>query len=255
MPFEIVTIPCLSDNYAFLLHANQTGETALIDAPESGPVLQELKARGWKLTEIWLTHHHWDHIDGVAEIKEATGAQVIGAASDAQRLPPLNKSVHEGKDFSFAGHQVRVFDVSGHTIGHIAFYVPDAGAMFTADSLMALGCGRLFEGTPDQMWASLLKLAALPVETLVCSGHEYTANNAAFAVTIEPNNQKLVQRVSHIASLRNAKMPTVPSTLGEELATNPFLRANLPALKTAINMQNATDIAVFTEIRQRKDGF
>ena len=255
MPLEIVTIPCLSDNYVFLLHARDTGETALIDASEAGPVLAALKSRGWKLTEIWLTHHHWDHIDATGELKEATGANIVGAADDAQRLPPLNHAVREGADHSFAGHQVQIFDVSGHTVGHIAFYVPDAGAMFTADSLMALGCGRLFEGTPEQMWASLGKLAALPADTLVCSGHEYTANNANFAVTIEPDNAQLAKRVQYIENTRSAGRPTVPSTLSDELETNPFLRANLPEVKTAINMADASDVAVFAEIRRRKDAF
>jgi len=255
MPLEIVTIPCLSDNYAFLLHASETGETALIDAPEAGPVLAELKSRGWKLTEIWLTHHHWDHIDGVGELKEATGAQVVGAADDASRLPPLNRTVTEGTDFSFAGHDVQVFDVSGHTVGHIAFYVPDAGAAFTADSLMTLGCGRLFEGTPEQMWTGLSKLAALPGDTLICSGHEYTAANGAFAVTIEPDNADLAQRVKYISDARSADKPTVPSTLSEELATNPFLRAHLPEVKALVGMADASDSAVFAEIRRRKDGF
>ncbi len=255
MPLEIVTIPCLSDNYAFLLHSGETGETALVDAPEAAPILEALKARGWKLTEIWLTHHHWDHIDGVGELKEATGAQIIGANSDAHRLPPLNTGVAEGTDYSFAGQKVQVFDVSGHTVGHIAYYLPEAQAVFTADSLMALGCGRVFEGTPEQMWASLSKLAALPPETMVYSGHEYTANNAKFALTQEPGNENLQLRAAKIEKSRAGGVPTVPSKLGEELATNPFLRAGNAALKAAISMENASDVAVFTEVRGRKDNF
>jgi hydroxyacylglutathione hydrolase len=255
MPLEIVTVPCLSDNYAFLLHSTDTGETALVDAPEAKPILAELKSRGWNLTEIWLTHHHWDHIDGVAELKDATGAQLIGAANDAARLPPLNQTVTEGVDHTFAGHAVQVLDVPGHTVGHIAFYVPSAKAMFTADSLMALGCGRVFEGTADQMWSGLFKLAALPADTMVCSGHEYTATNARFAQTIEPDNANLAKRVKYIQDTRAAGKPTVPSTLSEELATNPFLRASLPEVKAAINMIGDSDVAVFAEIRRRKDAF
>lgn len=255
MPLEIVTIPCLSDNYAFLLHSTQTGETALIDAPEAGPPLTALAQRGWKLTEIWLTHHHWDHIDGVADLKEATGAKIIGAASDAARLPPLNHALGDGDTYQFAGHDVQVLDVSGHTVGHIALYVPAANAVFTADSLMALGCGRLFEGTPEQMWHSLSKLAALPGETLVCSGHEYTASNASFALTIEPQNPDLLARIADIERLRAAGQPTVPSTLSLELATNPFLRAHLDTVKASVAMPAAGDAAVFGEIRRRKDAF
>ncbi len=255
MPLEIVTIPCLEDNYAFLLHSGETAETALIDAPEAGPILAALGMRGWHLTEIWLTHHHWDHIDGVAELKEATGAKIIGAAADAHRLPPLNHAVSEGELYSFAGHNVQVFDVSGHTVGHIAFYVLDARAAFTADSLMALGCGRLFEGTADQMWTSLSKLAALPPDTLICSGHEYTASNAKFAMTVEPGNADLASRATAIEHARENGHATVPSILSEELATNPFLRANLPEMKVAVGMQDGSDAAVFAEIRKRKDTF
>ncbi len=255
MPLEIVTIPCLEDNYAFLLHSDQTAETALIDAPEAGPILAALGKRGWQLSEIWLTHHHWDHIDGVAELKEATGAKIIGAAADAHRLPPLNHAVSESQTYSFAGHDVQIFDVSGHTVGHIAFYVADAAAAFTADSLMALGCGRLFEGTADQMWTSLSKLAALPPETMICSGHEYTASNAKFALSVEPDNSDLVLRAAAIEQARASGQPTVPSILSEELATNPFLRANLPEMKAGIGMKDAPDAAVFAEIRKRKDAF
>ena len=255
MPLEIVTIPCLANNYAFLLHSSDTGETALIDAPEADPILSELKTRGWQLTEIWLTHHHWDHIDGAGEIKEATGAKLIGAAADAHRLPPLNHALVEAETYSFAGHEVQVFDVSGHTVGHIALYVPDAQAVFTADSLMALGCGRVFEGSFEQMWGSLSKLAALPGDTLVFSGHEYTTTNAAFAMTIEPANPHLLSRIKDIERARGAGQPTVPSLLSLELETNPFLRAQLPEVKKLVNMENSSDAAVFAEIRKRKDAF
>ena len=255
MPLEIVTIPCLKDNYAFLLHSSESGETAVIDVPEAGPILAALTDRGWQLSEIWITHHHWDHVDGVAELKEATGAKVIGADADAHRLPPLNHQVKDGETYKFAGCDVRVMDVSGHTVGHIAYYVPDAGAVFTADSLMALGCGRLFEGTPDQMWASLSKLSALPPDTLVCSGHEYTASNAKFAMTIESENTDHISRVGAIETARAAGQPTVPSKLADEMATNPFLRAHLPTVKAAMKMKDATDAEVFGAIRSRKDAF
>ena len=255
MPLEIVTIPCLRDNYAFLLHSSDTNETAVIDVPEVGPILAALNERGWQLSEIWITHHHSDHIDGVADLKDVTGALVVGAKADAHRLPPLNHAVEDGETYRFAGSDVQVMDVSGHTVGHIAFHVPDAKAVFTADSLMALGCGRLFEGTADQMWASLSKLAALPAETLICSGHEYTAANAKFALSIESGNSDLISRVGAIETARAADRPTVPSTLADELATNPFLRAHLPNIKAALDMKDATDAETFGEIRRRKDAF
>ncbi|MDE9449720.1 hydroxyacylglutathione hydrolase [Aliiroseovarius sp. Z3] len=251
----LVTIPCLSDNYAFLLHDEASDETALIDAPEAAPIHAELSARGWTLSEIWLTHHHWDHVEGVSELVKATGAKTIGAKADAHRLPDLDRAYVDGDKFQFAGHDVQVIDVSGHTVGHIAFYVPDAGSAFTGDSLMALGCGRLFEGTPEQMWKSLSRLATLPKDTLVCSGHEYTASNAAFAATIEPDNEALKTRMDDITALRAAGQPTVPSSLSEELETNPFLRAHLSEVKTALHMEAAPDAEVFAEIRRRKDSF
>ena len=251
----LVTIPCLADNYSFLLHDEATGETALIDAPETGSIMTALKTRGWKLSEIWLTHHHWDHVEGVADLVKATGAKVISAKADVHRLPDLDRAYDDGDHFQFSGHDVQVMDVSGHTVGHIAFHVPDKGVVFTGDSLMALGCGRLFEGTPEQMWASLSRLAALPADTLVCSGHEYTATNAAFAATVEPDNQALKKRTEDIADLRAAGQPTVPSRLSDELATNPFLRAHLSGVKAALHKEAASDTEVFAEIRRRKDSF
>ena len=255
MSLELVTIPCLSDNYAFLLHDNETKETLVADVPESWPIMAALEARGWKLTHILLTHHHPDHIDGVDDLVAAFNPQIIGARDDAGRLPPMDMQVGDGESFDFAGHQVQVFDVSGHTLGHIAYHIADAKAAFTGDSLMALGCGRLFEGKPAQMWQSLSKLAALPGDTLICSGHEYTASNAAFAVTVEPDNAALAQRQRDITAARAKGKATVPSLLSLELATNPFLRAHLPEVKAATGMNGASDTDVFAEIRRRKDSF
>jgi hydroxyacylglutathione hydrolase len=255
MPLELVTIPCLRDNYAFLLHEDGTGETALVDAPEAEPILAELDRRGWRLSQIWITHHHDDHVGAVEELRAATGAKVLGNGADAKRLPRLDREVRDGESFDLAGHEVRVMDVSGHTVGHIAFYVADAKAAFTADSLMALGCGRLFEGTAPVMWESLRKLAALPPETLICSGHEYTQSNARFAQTIEPDNPALMSRIGDIDAARAEGRPTVPSTLETELATNPFLRAGLPEVQSALGMSGYAPSEVFAEIRLRKDRF
>lgn len=253
MTFEIVTIPCLSDNYAFLVHGG--GKTALVDAPEAAPIAAALDKRGWRLDEIWITHHHGDHIDGVAALRDRYGAAVTGAAADARRLPPLDRKCSDGDSFDFAGSTVQVMDVSGHTVGHVAYYLSDARAVFSADSLMALGCGRVFEGTMDQMWASLSKLAALPRDTLVFSGHEYTMTNARFAETIEPANPALASRRKLIEDAREHGQPTVPSRLAEELETNPFLRAGLDSVKSALNMAGRSDADVFAEIRRRKDSF
>ena len=255
MPLEIVTIPCLSDNYAFLAHDAASGETALVDAPEAAPILAELAARGWRLSHVLLTHHHYDHVDGLAEILTQHPAKVVGASADAHRLPSLDVQVAEGDTFELGGEPVQVLDVSGHTVGHVAYYLPQSRAVFTADSLMALGCGRLFEGTAPQMWDSLSKLAALPDDTLVCSGHEYTQANGRFAETIEPQNKELRKRTANIAQARAAGEPTVPSSLALEKATNPFLRAAEPSIQARLDMIGADPAAVFAEIRARKDRF
>ncbi len=255
MPLELVTIPCLADNYAFLLHDAESGQTACIDVPEAAPILAALDARGWTLTDILLTHHHNDHIGGVAELRTRTGALVAGAAADAHRLPPLDLALSEGMSVPLGREFGQVIDVPGHTVGHIAFHFPESGVVFTGDSLMAMGCGRLFEGTPAQMWDSLSKLSALPPETLVCSGHEYTASNARFALSLEPDELAIKSRASAIEQARAKGQPTVPSRLSDELATNPFLRASNPRMKAAVGMDRAQDAAVFGEIRARKDRF
>ena len=254
-PPEIVTVPCLKDNYAFLLHDPATGATAVVDVPEAAPIEAALAARGWTLSDILITHHHGDHVDGVAALRDATGAKVWGAAADAQRLPPLDHALAEDDSVTVGRLTGRVIDVSGHTVGHVAFHFPQAGAVFTADSLMALGCGRLFEGTAAQMWASLSKLAALPPETLVCSGHEYTMGNARFALTVDAGNAALISRTAAIEAARAADRPTVPSSLDEELATNPFLRAANPDIARSLDLAGADPATVFARIRSLKDAF
>ena len=255
MPLEILTVPCLSDNYAFLAHDPETRHTTLIDAPEAAPILAALSARGWSLDQVLLTHHHYDHIDGLAGLQEHHTPKVVGAKADAHRLPALDQMVSAGDTVTMGSETGSVLDVSGHTIGHVAFHFTGAKAVFTADSLMALGCGRLFEGTPAQMWASLSLFLDMPDDTVVYSGHEYTEANGRFAATIEPDNQALKDRITAIAAARAEGRPTVPSLLGLEKATNPFLRAPLSEVKQAINMGDATDVDVFTEIRRRKDNF
>ena len=255
MPLELVTVPCLADNYAYLVHDPETGQTAVIDVPEPGPILAALSAHQWRLTDILITHHHDDHIQGVDTLRARTGAMVLGASADAHRLPRLDLALDESCSFSVGRETARVIEVPGHTIGHIAFHFPESRLLFTADSLMSGGCGRLFEGTARQMHTSLQKLAHLDPETLVCPGHEYTASNLRFALTLEPDNPQLISRAAEVASLRSQGRPTVPATLAQELATNPYLRAHLPALKTAVGLPDADDVTVFAEIRARKDKF
>ncbi|MEM8981105.1 MAG: hydroxyacylglutathione hydrolase [Pseudomonadota bacterium] len=253
--FEILTVACLSDNYAFLIHERESKRTALVDAPEAKPILAALDVRGWQLDDILLTHHHYDHVDAVPALKERFNARVHGARADIARLPSLDAAYEDGDIFDLYGAPVTVLDVSGHTVGHIAFHLPAAHAAFTADSLMALGCGRLFEGTPAQMWESLLKLRALPDDTVIYSGHEYTQANGRFAVTVDPDNADLAARIAEIAKLRDSDLPTVPSTLSLEIATNPFLRADDPNLARNVDLEGADPAEVFAEIRKRKDNF
>lgn len=255
MPHEIAVIACLEDNYAYLIADTDTGEAVLVDVPEAAPINAALAGKGWTLKTVLLTHHHPDHVQGLDALTQRATAQVIGAAADAHRLPPLDVSVNDGDTFDVLGCETHVLDVSGHTLGHVAFHIPAIGAVFTADSLMALGCGRLFEGTPPQMHASLSKLAALPEDTMVYSGHEYTATNARFALTIEPQNADLISRSDAITQARASNQPTVPSSLSIERATNPFLRAHIPRIAENLGMAGADPVDVFTEIRKRRDSF
>ena len=243
---EIVTIRCLKDNYAYLLHAD--GRTALFDAPEAEPILAALAERGWGLDQILLTHHHDDHIRAVPALVAVTGAKVTGARADAHRLPPLDVAVAPGQITDAAGLPATVIDVSGHTVGHIAFHVPDADAAFTGDSLMAIGCGRIFEGDAPMMWASLQRLNALPAETLICSGHDYCVSNGAFALSVDPENPELRARLADTAA---AARPCAPATLAEERATNPFLRA--PDLAPSLGFSDAEE--AFAALRSMKDRF
>lgn len=258
MPLDIVTLPTLTgsmNNYNFLIHDTETGQTALVDAPEDGAIAAELKRRGWGLDVILLTHHHWDHIDGAAALCSEFDAGIIGAAPDAHRLPPLAQEVSPGGAFELFGREVQVIDVPGHTVGHVAFYMPSEKALFSGDSLMVLGCGRLFEGTPAQMFATLSTLADLPSDTVIYSGHEYTEANAAFALTLEPGNEALQNRVEAVKQARAADNPTVPSLLSEELETNPFLRSSSAEIRAAVGLVGADPVDVFTEVRKRKDNF
>jgi len=256
MPVEIVTVPCRSDNYAYLVRDEASGKVALVDAPEAGPIEAALEERGWELSQIWITHHHDDHTSAVEKLRG--GAEVIGNTADRARLPDLDRELSDGETFALGSTTVKVMDVSGHTVGHIAFYIEDAGeapAVFTADSLMALGCGRVFEGTHPMMWESLSKLMALPDETRIYSGHNYGKANGRFALSIEPENADLRERIGRIEAADAAGEPIVPATLAEEKATNPFLRATTDSVKAAVGMEGKPDAEVFAEVRTRKDRF
>ena len=252
---EVHQIPCLSDNYGYLIHDPAQALTATIDTPEVGPINQALEEKGWHLTHILNTHHHFDHAGGNLALKSQWQCTIVGARDDAERIPGIDVKVADGEFYQFGDHEVQVFDVSGHTIGHIAYYFAEVGKLFCGDALFALGCGRLFEGTPAQMWTSLQKLRALPDNTGVYCAHEYTQANAAFALSVEPQNDALQQRAREIDQLRAADKPTVPSTIGLEKATNPFLRPMSEALQANLNMTGAEWVQVFAETRRRKDNF
>jgi hydroxyacylglutathione hydrolase len=250
---EIVLIPCLSDNYAVLMHDDQSGTTVLVDAPDAATIRAALDTRGWRLTHILVTHHHSDHVAGVEELKAEYGARVIGPKAGAGKIPGLDTAVVEGDKVPVGPFTASVIATPGHTLDHVAFWFEDAGVLFSGDTLFALGCGRIFEGTPAGMWQSLAKLAALPDDTAVYCGHEYTQSNARFALTVDPENARLKARTEEIAALRAAGKPTVPTTIGLEKATNPFLRAGDPAVAAAVGLAGAPAAEVFAEVRRRKD--
>lgn len=255
-PLQIHQFPCLGDNYGYLLHDPHSGETVAIDTPDADEILRQLKAKNWKLTQIWNTHHHFDHAGGNEAVKEATSAIITGPKGEDFPIPCMDRAVGEGNQAWIGDIGFEIIDVPGHTKGHIAYIHEKHGIAFVGDTLFALGCGRLFEGTPTQMWNSLSKLAALKDDMQIYCAHEYTQANAAFALTIEPWNQKLFERTAKINALRAKNMPTVPSCLGVEKDTNPFLRADDKKIAAHLGFDDPIDpVTVFTEIRRRKDAF
>jgi hydroxyacylglutathione hydrolase len=253
--FVIRQLLVLKDNYVYLLHDAESGATAVVDPSVADPVLAALKETGWRLSHILNTHHHWDHTGGNAALKAATGAIVVGPLADRERIPDIDVALGEGERYTVGSEVAEIFDVPGHTRGHIAFWFPTSRALFCGDTLFTLGCGRMFEGTAAQMWHSLSKLRGLPAQTRVYCGHEYTQANARFALTVEPGNRALVERAKSVDAMRSQGRPTVPATLGEEVATNPFLRADRPELQEAAGLVGRNPVEVFGEIRHRKDVF
>ena len=241
MPVTAEPVPILSDNYAWMLRDAASGAVAIVDPADPGPIIAAAERAGGRLDMILLTHHHADHVAGTDAVRARFNCPVVGAAADAHRLPRLDRAVREGDTVQLGGAEARVIDTPGHTRGQINFYFPDGDVLLSGDTLFSLGCGRLIEGTAEEMFASLRKLATLPADTLVCCGHEYTASNARFALTVEPNNAALRARAEEVRRQREANQPTVPSRLGDEMAANPFLRA--------------PDAASFARIRAQKDAF
>lgn len=249
---EIHQFPCLSDNYGFLLHDSASGETAAIDTPDGAEYLRQAKAKGWRITQIWNTHWHPDHAGGNAAIVEATGAQVI-APQEVERIAEIDRVVAHGDAVTLGEHRADIVDVSGHTNGHIAYHLPEDGIAFVGDSVFALGCGRMFEGEPEQFWASLQRIKALPGDTTLYCAHEYTEANAKFARHADPDNQALADYAAEIAARRERDEPTVPTQLDRELATNPFLRADDPALMA--KWGGSAPHETFAALRAAKDAF
>ena len=239
------------DNYGVLIHSPDTGETACIDCGVAETYQQALDEKGWKLSQIFVTHHHRDHTSGVLALKEATGAKVTGPDYlGANPIKGVDVRVKDGEIFQFAGHDVHVLYTPGHTMDLINYYIPSCGVIFVGDTLFAMGCGKAFEGTAPMIWESLKKLHALPPETMVYCSHEYTQENAGFAVTVDPDNEALKARVQEVERLRAQDIPTVPFSLATELATNPFLRANDPSIRKHLGMENAPEVDVFSKIRE-----
>ena len=255
MPLQVHQFPCRSDNYGFLAHDPQSGLTACVDTPETDAINAALEEKGWHLTHILNTHHHGDHTGGNLDLKERWNCEIVGAANDAERIPGIDVRVLDGDDYAFGDMSARIFEVPGHTTGHIAYYFASEGIVFVGDTLFALGCGRLFEGTPAMMWNSLEKLMALPDDTVVYCAHEYTQANAKFALTVEPGNHDLLARCKEIDELRSRGLPTVPTTIGLERATNPFVRPASANLQETVGLSGDDLVAVFAETRKRKDNF
>jgi hydroxyacylglutathione hydrolase len=256
MTTHVFQFPCLNDNYGALIHDSGSGRTAAVDAPDGEAVIAAAKAQGWNLTDLLVTHHHADHTQGIPAVRAAfPGLRVIGPAKEAARIGGLDLEVKEGDYVGIGGIAARVIETPGHTAGQVAYVFDEDQIAFTGDTLFSLGCGRVFETPQAVMWSSLVKLADLPGETQVYCGHEYTESNARFALTIEPGNADLVARAEAVKALREKGKPTVPTTIALELATNPFLRAEIPAVQEAVGLKGADPAQVFAEIRRRKDSF
>jgi hydroxyacylglutathione hydrolase len=252
---HIHMFPCLDDNYGFLIHDEASGKTATIDTPDADEIMAQAKAKGWTVNEIWNTHWHPDHAGGNAAIEKAMGAISLAPQEVPDRIVPVTRVVTPGEIVRLGDSEARVLDVGGHTLGHIAYVFDADKVAFVGDALFALGCGRLFEGTAAQAWDSLSRLMALPDDTTIYCAHEYTQSNARFCATIEQDNIALKDRIADINTKRAAGIATIPTTIGLERATNPFVRADTAEVRAAVNMHDAPANEVFGEVRKRKDNF
>lgn len=252
---NIIQLPVLENNYIHILHEPDSGITAVVDPALAPPVLAILAERQWALDYILNTHHHWDHIGANNDLKDATGCQIAASVFDQRRIPQVDIPLQEGQSLKLGGLTLDIIDTPGHTLGHIMYYCPEEHTLFCGDTLFSLGCGRLFEGTPEQLWQSLQKIKALPEQTQIYCAHEYTQYNGQFALSVDPDNLQLRQRMEHINRLRKQGLATIPCSLREELATNPFLRADNLLLQQQIKMQDQPELAVFTQLRRLKDAY
>lgn len=252
---EIIVIPLLTDNYGYLMHDAASEVTLAVDPSEAGPVQTELKRRDWSLTAILCTHHHADHIGGVPELKAAYGCRIYASRYDQNRIPAVTDAVGEGDVITLGGLSARVLEIPGHTHGHVAYWFEGEQAVFCGDTLFSMAVGKLFEGTYAQLWASLNRLRALPPQTRVYCGHEYTINGCAFAEWLEPDNAALKARNAEIRALRAEGKPTIPSTIGTEAACNPNLRWDSPVILQKLGMDGQDPIAAFTKIREMRYAF
>ncbi|KAB0677040.1 hydroxyacylglutathione hydrolase [Aureimonas leprariae] len=256
MPRAIVRqFPCRSDNFGVLVHDPASGKTLSIDAPEERPILDALEREGWRLDTILTTHHHADHVEANGALKARFGCEIVGPAKERAKIPGIDRTVSGGDRFRIGEFAIEVIDTPGHTLGHVSYFLPDEKLLFAADTLFSLGCGRLFEGDPATMWASLLRLRELPDDTMLHCGHEYTATNARFAVDVDPGNPALRNRALEVERLRVAREATLPVQLGQEKLTNPFLRADNPELQAEMGMSGADPVEVFRTLRERRNGY
>jgi hydroxyacylglutathione hydrolase len=255
LPIEIELFTAREDNFGVLVHDSDANITISIDAPEEAAIVAALTRKGWKLDTILTTHKHIDHVEANLALKAKFGCNIIGPEGDKDLIPGIDQTVKGGDGLKLGTMEIQIIDTPGHTNACISYYVPAARAVFTADSLFSLGCGRIFEGTPEMMWASMQRLMALPHNTKIYCGHEYTASNARFALSVDADNADLQARAGQVSLLREQGKPTLPVTLAQELATNPFLRPHDPAIRAHLSMENATDSEVFTELRKRKNTF
>jgi hydroxyacylglutathione hydrolase len=255
MAAQIRLFLCLQDNFGVLVHDPGSGATASIDAPEAAPIEAALKGNGWKLTDILVTHHHGDHTGGIAALKQKYGCRVVAPRGEAAKIPAVDETVAEGDTVKVGDLTAQVLETPGHTLGHIAYWFPADKLAFVGDTLFSIGCGRVIEGNPEMMWGSLAKLRDLPGDTRIYCGHEYTQANIRFAVTVEPNSKALLARKQVVDRLVAEKKPTIPSTMADERAANPFLRADMTDVAAAVGMSGKPAAEVFAEVRARKNKF